>query len=95
MDINKCLAKTINNKINLKGLDIEISTTFNEKFFSLEEEFENENIRIYIKCDYADSEMFLYVIAEMLKNNEATITFTERATEHHINYLKILSEEIK
>lgn len=94
MDINKNLLKTIDNSLNIEGIDIELNSKFKEDFFNVTEECEKDNIRTYIQGDYLNSHMFLYTFAEMLRNNEIDIIFNDCATEHHISYLNKLSENL-
>lgn len=95
MDINKYLAKSIENAINFKGIKLEFSRNFNMDYFDLNKELENDNIRSSISFDYLDSHMYLYVISNMLKEQAITISFNENSNQIDINNLNKLIEEIE
>lgn len=93
MDINKILCKAINDSLEYNGLGIELSSHLGKGFFNLNEEIGQGNVRVYINGLGMDSHMFLYVFAEMLKNNEVEIIISDKAPKG--DYLEKLGKGLE
>ena len=94
MDINKEVSTIINNTLAFKGVNIEITDSYTEKLFNLDEEQKKENIRLSVNFEHYDERLFLDVLKNMIDTGEIDIKLTDKATERHIEYLKKLTKKV-
>ena len=92
MELNKELSNAIDNCLNLKGINIELGKTLDDKNIELDTEIKHGNVEQFIRGGYVNNYLFLKTIVRMCKENKIDIVVNETATSNDIDYLARLTE---